>query len=124
MRAMSDLSTRSASVPEAPENRKNGAMNSAPASITSEAAPRPDCSASRNVTTMPERALQQVVVEGAEELRDEERREPTGGQELDEWRSHDNVLLIQTVVTAAHAAATRRSLIEVMRDGAGRRRQT
>ena len=35
-RAMAALSVRSASVPEAPENRKNGAMNSAPASITSE----------------------------------------------------------------------------------------
>ena len=38
------------------------------------------------------RALQQVVVEGAEELRDEQRRKPTGRQELDERRSHDNLL--------------------------------
>ena len=35
------------------------------------------------------RALQQVVVEGAEELRDEQRCKPAGRQELDEWRSHD-----------------------------------
>ena len=35
------------------------------------------------------RALQQVVVEGAEELRDEQRCKPTDRQELDERRSHD-----------------------------------
>ena len=36
------------------------------------------------------RAFQQVVVEGAEKLRDEQRCKPTGRQELDERRSHDN----------------------------------
>ena len=35
------------------------------------------------------RALQQVVVEGAEELRDEQRCKAASGQELDEGRSHD-----------------------------------
>ena len=35
------------------------------------------------------RALQQVVVEGAEELRDKQRCKPTDRQELDERRSHD-----------------------------------
>jgi hypothetical protein len=34
------------------------------------------------------RALQQVVVEGAQELGDEQRRESAGPQELDDWRSH------------------------------------
>ena len=52
-RAMSALSKRSDSVPDAPEKRKNGAMNSALATMTSDAAFRPDCSASRNVTRMP-----------------------------------------------------------------------
>ena len=61
-------------------------------------------------------ALQQVVVERAQELRDEERREATSRQQLHEWRTHDNVLLIQTVVTAAHDAAMRRSHIEVSED--------
>ena len=37
-RAITALSTRSASVPDTPENRKNGAMNSACASSTSVAA--------------------------------------------------------------------------------------
>ena len=35
------------------------------------------------------RALQEVVVEGAQELRDEQRCKPTRRQELDERRSHD-----------------------------------
>ncbi len=52
-RAISALSKRSDSVPDAPENRKNGAMNSAPAAIVSVAAFIPDCSASLNVTRMP-----------------------------------------------------------------------
>ena len=34
------------------------------------------------------RAFQEVVVEGAEELRDEQRCKPAGRQKLDEWRSH------------------------------------
>ena len=34
-------------------------------------------------------ALQQVVIEGAEELGDEQRCKPTRRQELDKWRSHD-----------------------------------
>ncbi len=59
------------------------------------------------------RALQQVVVEGAEELRDEQRCKPTGRQELDERRSHDKSP--RQIVTAAQAAVTRRSLIEPMR---------
>src|SRR4051812_7815125 len=59
-RAILDLSIRSASVPEAPEKRKNGAMNSAPASITSDAAPRPDCSARRKVTTIPSALLSRL----------------------------------------------------------------
>ena len=49
-RAIAALSKRSASVPEAPEKRKNGAMNRPPAIITSVAASRPDCSARRKVT--------------------------------------------------------------------------
>ncbi len=52
-RAIRDLSMRSASVPDAPEKRKNGAMKTAPASMTSEAELSPDSSARRNVTTMP-----------------------------------------------------------------------
>ena len=46
-RAIAALSMRSASVPEAPENRKNGAMNRPPAIITSEAASIPACAARR-----------------------------------------------------------------------------
>ena len=74
-RAMAALSMRSASVPDAPEKRKKGAMNRAPATITSDAA---SCRSGRRAEgdEDAERALQQVVVERAEKLRDEERREP------------------------------------------------
>jgi len=46
-RAMAALSTRSASVPDAPENRKKGAMNKPPAIIVTDAASRPASVASR-----------------------------------------------------------------------------
>ena len=46
-RAIAALSTRSASVPDAPENRKNGAMNNPPAISTSEAASMPASAARR-----------------------------------------------------------------------------
>ena len=59
-RAMVALSVRSASVPDAPEKRKNGVMNSPPASMTSDEAPRPDCSASRYVTKIPREALSRL----------------------------------------------------------------
>ena len=75
------LSMRSASVPDAPENRKNGAMNSAPATITSEAA-HARLRAPAEGDQDRQRALQQVVVEGAQKLRDEERREPSRRQQL------------------------------------------
>ncbi len=58
-------------------------------------------------------ALQQVVVERTEELRDEQRSKAPRRQKLHEWRTHHTLLLVQTVVTAAQEAAMRRSHIEV-----------
>ena len=89
-RDRSTCRSRSASVPDAPENRKNGAMKSAPASITSEAGAEARLLGQAERHDDAERALQQVVVERAEELRDEQRREPARRQQLHEWRSHDN----------------------------------
>ena len=63
-----------------------------------------------------ERGLEQIVVEGPKELRHEERRKPASGQELHKWGSHD-AFSSHTVVTAAHAAAMRRSHNEVIAAG-------
>ena len=90
-RAMSALSYRSDSVPDAPEKRKNGAMNNALAIIASDAA------LTARLLGQPERdqdaegALQQVVVERTQKLRDEQRREPARGQQLHERRSHGHL---------------------------------
>jgi len=55
-------------------------MNSALAIIASVAAFMPDCSATLKVARDRERALQQIVVERAEKLRDEEWCEPSRGE--------------------------------------------
>ena len=89
-RAIVDLSTRSASGPggagEEKERRdEQGAgehheRGRAEARLLGETERHDDA----------ECALEQVVVERAQELRDEERREATRGQQLHEWRTHDN----------------------------------
>ena len=84
-RAIFALSTRSASVPDAPEKRKNGAMKMPPASMTSVAASMPPVCGQAIGDEDRQRALQQVVVERAEKLRDEQRREPARRQQ----RRHD-----------------------------------
>ena len=115
-RAMSALSKRSQSVPDAPEKRKNGAMKSALATIASDPASRPERSASRYATRMPSALFSRLSLNAPRNCvanKGANRRAVMSQYECGvAWLC----LLLDAprrVVTAAHAAAvTSRSQIE------------
>ena len=73
-----DLRKRSASWPAVAEKRKNGRMKSAPLSGTSCVGAEPPQAAALVGDENHQRALQQIVVESAEELGPEEARRTSG----------------------------------------------
>ena len=73
------LSKRSAISPPIAERMKNGKMKIAPASVISASG---SCSAHLEQDQEDQRVFQKIVVEGAEELAPEQRRETPRGQEM------------------------------------------